>query len=283
MHACPCECHGRWQHPCSIQGGCGHLHNPRPAEPARAEMLPKPFEACVLCRPPAPGQAWNFAESGYVTCRPCWQRLRRHLRGLSERYARLNPRPGVMGETGGRGAPGFVSAPPANLHIVAIRDHRSTPDARVWLASDGRVHRESERPPLSTYAELDKLAAGVIAARGFEHGHGQASVAGLCWWFDQQLEWITAQTAVIMFARHLRKLLGQLKPATGDDRFWIANCPNTIDEGAHTRTCGANLFVPQRGNVITCGKCGRDWPRDKWDGDSPDSLAQLVKDRRLSA
>lgn len=23
---CPCECHGRFDHPCNVEGGCGHLH-----------------------------------------------------------------------------------------------------------------------------------------------------------------------------------------------------------------------------------------------------------------
>lgn len=244
----------------------------------------RPVDACLLCRPPAPGQAWAMSEAGYHTCRPCWQHLRRQLEDITSRYHRLNPRPGATADATMRGAPGFAASPAANLHIVAMRDWRSTPEARVWRASDGRVHTEPERPVLGVFAELHKIALGIIQARGFQHGHEQTTVAGLCWWLDHQLEWITAQPSVAMFAGHLRRLLAQLKPATGDERYLVARCPNTIDHGTHTAVCDAPLYAPRRGNTISCGACGREWPRDKWEPhQGPDSLANLVHDKRRSA
>lgn len=249
--------------------------------PDPADTPTRPADACVLCRPPGPGAAWTLRDAGYQTCRDCWRHLRRQLGEIVDRYARLNPRPGAGGGHTERGAPGFAASPAANLHIVAMRDWRSRPDARVWRGGDGRVHTEAERPPLSVFAELHKIALGVIRARGFDHGHEQTTVAGLCWWLDHQLEWVTAQPDVTRFAAHLRRLLAQLKPATGDERFWVARCPNTIDLGETTRTCDAPLYAPRRGNSIRCGACGREWVRDKWEAHKgPDSLARLVADKR---
>lgn len=242
------------------------------------ETPARPVDACLLCRPPGPSQPWAMSEPGYQTCRPCWQGLRRQLGDIADRYHRLNPRPGASnGGAGERGAPGFASTPAASLHVIAMRDHRSRPDARVWLAADGRVHAEHERPPLSVFAELHKLALGITHARNFEHGHGQTTVGGLCWWLDHQLEWVTAQPAVTMFASHLRRLLAQLRPATGDPRIWIADCPNTIDHGDHTEICGNRLYAPSGGReCIQCAACGRAWPRREWV-----HLGQLAQDKRL--
>lgn len=48
MGECVCECHGRWQHPCSIPGGCGHLHE----EPLRC----KAGRRCTDCETLADGE-----------------------------------------------------------------------------------------------------------------------------------------------------------------------------------------------------------------------------------
>jgi len=164
-----------------------------------------------------------------------------------------------------------------------MRDPRSSTNAKVWVGGDGRVHTESERPPLSVYGVLDTWAWDVAEQRQFE-GHGQVTVSGLCIWLDTHLDWITRQESVKEFNTDLRRLLSQLMPATGDGRVWLAKCPNTIDEGEHSRDCGANLYAPTRGNTIKCGACGRGWTRDTWEDDKPGypSLARLIRDKRAS-
>jgi len=42
----------------------------------------------------------------------------------------------------------------------------------------------------------------------------------------------------------LRRLVAQLRPVTGDPRRPIGLCPNTIDDGEHTRECGTRLYAP---------------------------------------
>lgn len=71
---CPCECHGRsrW-HPCSIEGGCGHLH---PAgQPTTGGLCAAP-----QCDRPAHG--------GFL-CPPCVSTLRRDLVAVPDLLADL--------------------------------------------------------------------------------------------------------------------------------------------------------------------------------------------------
>jgi len=205
------------------------------------------------------------------------------LGDISSRYDQLDSSPGGSAGDGTPAPKGFGSKPPANLHIIVMRDPRSSTDAKVWVGGDGRVHAESERPPLSVYGVLDTWAWDVAEQRGVD-SHGQSTVDGLCIFLDTHLDWITRQDAVKDFHADLRRLLSQLMPATGDKRIALARCPNSIDEGEHTRDCGANLYAPTRGSTIKCGACGRGWTRDSWEDDKPGypSLARLIRDKRAS-
>jgi hypothetical protein len=86
-------------------------------------------------------------------------------------------------------------------------------------------------------------------------------------WLDAQLDFVARQDWVADFYETLMHLLGQLKPLTGDPKIRIGFCPNTIDEGEHTRECGKPLFAPtdvSKDDTIKCGGCGRSWPREEW-------------------
>jgi hypothetical protein len=160
-----------------------------------------------------------------------------------------------------------------------MTDPRSSSIARTWRGADGRLHRESERPPLSVFGVLDTLAWEVAETRDFAAGHGQRDVAGLCRWLDHQLDWVTREELVLEFDVELRRLVAQLRPVTGEPRIWIARCPNTIDEGDHTRQCDADLFAPTGGSeTIRCGGCGRRWPRWEWE-----DLGRIAQDKRLAS
>jgi hypothetical protein len=135
------------------------------------------------------------------------------------------------------------------------------------VGADGRVHRESERPPLSVLAELWTLASHVAQARGLA-GPDHVGVPDLVRWLDGQLDWVTRQDGVAAFDRVLRELVSQLRPLTGEPGARrIGTCPNVLQidgaEGEHTRECGRPLYAPLRGDTISCG-CGRSWPRDEW-------------------
>jgi hypothetical protein len=190
--------------------------------------------------------------------------MRERLVEISERYDELDPTPGASGMDGARGAPGFGSRSPAADTVIAVQDWRSAREARVWLGADGRVHRESERPALSVLAELWTLARHVAAARELV-GPTVLTVAELARWLDGQLDWVTRQDGVGAFDRVLRELVGQLRPLTGEPGAKrIGACPNTLDEGHHTRECGEPLYAPLRGDEIACRACRRRWPREEW-------------------
>lgn len=235
------------------------------AQQAPADVPDAPPEhRCLLCPPPRDGRAWRRADAGYRTCSDCLDRVRERLAEVGARYAVLDPRPGAQGNDGSRGAPGFGSRSPASDHVVAVMDWRSSRVARTWRGADGRVHRESQRPPLSVLAELFTLARHVADARGLD-GPRRLSVADIARWLDGQLDWVTRQPGVVDFDRVLRELVGQLRPLTGEPRpKRVGNCPNTIDEGEHTRDCGEPLYAPLKGDEIRCRACGRRWPREEW-------------------
>ena len=311
MSTCSCECHGHGPyHPCSIEGGCGHLH-------ARAE---RPDGACLTCPPPDDGKDWSEPATGHTVCDRCRSRLAKQLIDIAARYRRLNPRPGSTGEIG-RGAPGFGSRSPAADHIVVMRDWRSkshevakdgikyvwdptadhgrrlpegvygpeeppgayTKKLDAWLGADGKKHAEEEFPVRSVPFTLASLVDLVAEEQQIVPPAGR-TVKELARWLIHQLDWVTRQTWVTEFADELKFLVRQLRPVTGDPSIHIGECPNTIDEGKSTRECGQPLYAPANftsKSVIRCPApaCGRKWPRDDWD-----HLGQLMQDRRqLSA
>lgn len=239
-----------------------------PSDPPASTETPEnapPSNRCLLHAPPRQGRSWRLADPSYRTCGDCLDRLREQLREVAARWAALDPRPGGSGEHGTRGAPGFGSRSPAADVVVVMRDWRSARDACVWVGSDGKVHRESERPPLSVPAELYTLAVHVAHARTMT-GPTHLDVATVAAWLDGQLDWVTRQDGVSAFARVVRELVVQLRPLTGEPRAKrIGLCPNTLDdEGEHTRECAAPLFAPLKSDVIRCNACGREWKREQW-------------------
>jgi hypothetical protein len=224
----------------------------------------RPTTACLTCPPPREQRNWRPADPGYRTCASCLARIRDTLKDIVRRYLLLTPRPGASGDHG-RGAPGFGSRSPGSEHVIAMRDRRSSPVARTWLGADGRLHQESERPPLSVHGVLDTIAWDIAEARQ-QHGPDERSdVPQLARYIDVNLDWATRQPGIAELDQQLRHLAAQLKPVTGDPgRRHIGTCPVVIDEGQHTRECGARLYAPLRGDEIECGSCGERWPREKW-------------------
>ena len=234
-----------------------------PESPQSDERVP-PEGRCLLCPPPRPERPWRLADPGYRSCSSCLDRLRDALREIAARWAALDPRPGASGD-GGRGAPGFGSTPPANVTVIAVRDWRSSREARTWRGADGRLHREHERPPLSVVAELYTLARHVADARGLTPPD-RLQAPDLVRWLDSQLDWITRQDGVAGFARVVRELAAQLRPLTGEPGAKrVGECPNTIDDEDETRECKAPLYAPLRGETIVCRACGRRWERPAWE------------------
>jgi hypothetical protein len=204
--------------------------------------------------------------------------LRKQLHEITHRYEQLDPAP-ASGD-GTRSRPGFGSHPPASLHILAITDPRSKPcevarDAvqyvlgpdgeavdkvEVWFGADGRAYQESSHPVVSPAARLGGWAAWISEETG--HTLTARTVPDLVAWLDRRLDWLTRQEEITEFAVDVRRLAGELMSVTGDPRYPVGRCPNTIDEGDHTRECGARLWL--HGETVRCHACDRPWPRSKW-------------------
>lgn len=220
-------------------------------------MSGRPDSACVTHRPPTNGRPWAQADPGYRTCTRCHQRIHEWLSPITTDndgrpdsipglYAMLNPLPGVGGG-GQRRAPGFASKSPANDHIIAITDPRST--------------RLEAGDPHSVPGVLASWTALLVDERHLTPPAG--TVPAMARFLDTHLDYLTKQEWVEDFATELRELHAQLR-AIGQQRRRIGICPNTIDAGETTRQCGAALFAPLHSDVIKCYACGREWPRAEW-------------------
>lgn len=237
------------------------------SDPACPDEEPtRPTWACATCVPPSPTRTWTRADQGFATCSPCYDRIRERLKEVAFRFVQLDPRPGGTGEAGSRGAPGFVSRPPLNLHIVSMRDHRSSQDSKVWVAGDGRVHAEDAHPPIGVWAALNTVGWAIAEHRGVNGPADGDDVYELLRWIDRHVDHITRHAQLVTeLDTTLRELLAQLRPVTGDSRKRIGICPNTLDQGDTSRLCEAPLFAPVNGSdVIRCGACGRYWERSEW-------------------
>jgi hypothetical protein len=235
-------------------------------EPSQHDPNGRPSWACATCPPPR-GANWVRRDGRYATCAPCYDRLREMLGEVTDRYSRLNPLPGAAGidEVGGGAPLSFESKVPGSTHVMAMRDLRSSQDARVWLGGDGRVHREDERAVLSVPGVLLTLAS-VVAERRRIRVPDDYRVHSLVGWLDRHVDYVTrhAELAVPIEAA-LRDLVSQLRPVTGDGRRRIGKCPN-VPEGQDER-CGAQLYAPlgyAGDDEISCFACGRRWPMTEW-------------------
>ena len=301
MGDCRCTCHTGPYAPCSVPAGCGHLHssrdalsysealsalgdtsrtqNPakppdRPTEPAGAlHVAVRPAGACLTHRPPSEGKPWQRADAGYRTCGDCADRLHRWLSlsavdadgrpdSIPALYALLNPRPGNTANLNDVRPPGFASRSPANDHIVAMRDARTSVAMRPgdprsapailrsWVLNvwDERYDDDALDAPDYRRRRATLPIAVVDCAR----------------WLDKEIDWISRQEMVSEFYTELASLRSALR-SIGSRRYKIGECPNTIDLGDTTRQCGVLLFAPLDGDTISCWACGRRWPRPEWE------------------
>lgn len=229
----------------------------------------RPSGACVTCPPPR-GHAWVRADDRHATCSGCYDKLRERLTEITERYLLLDPRPGHGAQLGGRRAPGFASRPPADLHVVSMRDPRSSQDAHIWTGKDGRVHAESTRPVLSVHGTLSTLAWAVAEHRGVDGPGDRDDVYALVRFIDRHIDYVTRHTELATDADWVtRRLTSGLRPVTGEVRRRVGTCPNMIEaptldgDPVESVPCTdiwtgkrSALYAAQLGDPIVCHSCG---------------------------
>lgn len=226
----------------------------------------RPDGVCLTHPPPKPGRAWERADNGYLTCWDCYKRLNQVLSpwhrdrdgrpaSIPGLYETLSAVPGWSPAAGDRPAVGFRFGPrsPANDTIIAMRDHRSR-----------RNHR---RPAGDPHSVPGVLAEWVAELAGEKHlaSAPPRSVLAMCHLLDRNLDHITRQGWVVEFAMEIGWLRRQLVEVN-QPRVVVGKCPNTVDLGVVTKTCGALLFAPLYGDWIECWSpdCRRTWARREW-------------------
>lgn len=230
------------------------------------DPLERPSWACLLHREPSEGRSWCKADDGFRTCAGCYDRFLERLKDVGRRYLLLNPAPGASGDNRGRGAPGFGSRSPASDHVIALRDPRSSRSAFTWRGADQRMHKESERPPLSVHGELNTIAWDIADTREVDGPDDRDDVHGLIRFISRHTDWLSRHDLIVDVDAVLRELVAQLRPVTGEPGGKrVGLCPNTIDEGDTSRTCKMPLFAPLKGDVIKCRGCERKWERSDWE------------------
>lgn len=168
-----------------------------------------------------------------------------------------------------------MSRPPISVHIVSMRDPRSSSDARVWLGSDGRVHSEETRPPLSTYGVLSTLSWTIAEHRDVSGPGDRDDVYALIKFIDVHIDYVTRHAELaVEVDQALRSLLAGMRPVTGAGRRKIGPCPMMVERvpddditAAPVKVrCSTPLFTSRKldENEVTCAGCGHSWAMDRW-------------------
>lgn len=201
---------------------------------------------CLLC---STADRPKRATPGFRTCDRCLERIQEALDEIPALYATLTEDEALLPVVapGGRRGPGFGSRSPANDHVIALTDPRTT-----WTAED-RTHN-----PLVV---VESWARMVRQDVGQAPPEGPATMTGECQLLVKRLDFITRQDWVDDFWVELREVRDQLRAFNGDHKALpIGRCPTLVKNG----TCNTALFAPLAGETIRCGGCRREWQRREW-------------------
>jgi hypothetical protein len=161
------------------------------------------------------------------------------------------------------------------MHIVSMRDPRSSSDAKIWVGGDGRVHAEETRPPLSVHGVLNSLAWSVAEHRGVSGPDDRDGVFELVRFVDRNADYITRHAELaVEVDQALRALLAGMRPVTGAGRRKIGPCPQMVTvvpdddvtaEPVEVR-CNTLLYTSRAldEDRVTCPGCGHSWQMDRW-------------------
>lgn len=183
-------------------------------------------------------------------------------------FGRLDPAPPLSGIPAG-GSHVARSAPPCNLHILALRDPRSraTGPGRDDDGLSGPWSAQTVLRDLADMVDRRSLDGAAEAKPG-----PRATVTELSAWLHQRVDWIAAQDWVGEAWEELRTLHSQLLAAAGDPNpAPVGTCRAVVDDdgaedpGGRWR-CGQPLYLPASGPkapdepvelpALRCSSCG---------------------------
>jgi hypothetical protein len=144
--------------------------------------------------------------------------------------------------SGARAAKGFRSTPPANVHVMSLRDVRTK-----WLEPGD---------PHSALNVAWWYAAQVRDQRGLRTPSGPVTVDTETSTLLFHWDWIMRRAWVVNFARDMREVARQLRHAIPGSE----PAPKPVGTCTHTTTelvvCRHALYLPKTGRTITCQGCG---------------------------
>lgn len=184
------------------------------------------------------------APEGYQVCDRCVTRLRDTLDEITERWRRIVPTRALLPVPQGldqRRTVGYASTPPGNMHVMAMRDARTT------AVDPGDVRSPLE--VLHTWASAVRQWRAITAPR-------TATVDSEAGTLKFHLDFIVRHfpsPSLVLFAGELHEVCVQLRDVTDERRPpVVGHCTATVDG----ETCTAPLRLPEGGMVIRCPGCG---------------------------
>jgi hypothetical protein len=220
-HGCPCDCHtGR---PCSVAGGCVHLHH-----------------ACVIGR-----ELLTADEYGRYACYRCTEHHRRLLREvelyLVELPAMVTP---AARRTFERRSPGNVPGAPVDLDVLAALDPRT----RSTADRDHDPHVDEAQPRRYLWGEIHSLCR-MLAEERAEPDPGAA-----VWYLLVHADWAARQPWFDEHHENVRELHAELRRLARD---------SPAPAFATCSACGGSVFWVRDQEVVDatgtrrldCGRC----------------------------
>lgn len=192
--------------------------------------------SCILC---------GF--DGGRVCDRCRRRVDASLAALMSAYTALR----LVEQPGGRRAERVSGSkspgPPGRLDVLSLRG----PGGLSTWATDWAAHWRAARG-----FSLPEPSAALERALRSAVGFLRVNLPWICEHGDEP--------DVLLFADQAADTLALCRSLTGTspggDRRRIGTCPNPVGNGQ----CGATLYASPWLDHVTCGRCGADWPRERW-------------------
>lgn len=193
-------------------------------------------------------------------CHRCTDHVRRQLREIEqyEQYRALSAMllPARRGTSGGSRAPGFGSAPPANLDVIVAGDKRST---RLPLESrDHDPVTDDDDPGYFVLGVIESEARSARESLGDPAPSGRATLTTEIGYLLGAVERIALTEWVDEFAASIRSIHADLRRLVGDaPPKPLAPCLEVGCDGAVFWRTDAHLPAEQRSDKATCSSCAR--------------------------
>lgn len=260
MIDCPCTCHGHgtaFQPPCSVLGGCGHLHTAEQSS-CKENHREAPAPQCFLShRDHNDGcERTETVLDALLVCRWHRGRLDWVVEEISVGFVELQlvivagTAPKEAANKGGKHSKSPYPAAPVNLDVVALRDARTAGGELRHILSDGLkadVSRPVPAAPVVVGGWLKLVAEErPLTAKLPSQVLGQLDV------LKRHHEWIAAQPWVDEYLREMSELKRAISSALRDNTHrFMGRCYLIGEDG---QVCNGELLQENGTEFVQCRK-----------------------------